>query len=219
MRVSLIYCTIFLLPFVKGEITCVICNVLIRNFLLLILCICFRLTKDDRIGKYKNRDLGFIGMCCKHCGGQPGYGRYFPGSFNSFLSGKNSENMVDHMLKECSACPDQLRSILSDLEERESQSKSKPPHGSRKRFFGHIWSQLRAYPSNSQQNGFVTGIDDNGNGSHDVSLSYEVAITESTSSRESGLEDERSLVKYMEVNSSKDDDQPQHILVSRKDEI
>ena len=30
------------------------------------------LTKDDRVGKYRQREEGFVGMCCKHCGGQPG---------------------------------------------------------------------------------------------------------------------------------------------------
>jgi len=28
------------------------------------------LTQDDRIGKMKNRELGFTGLCCKFCGGQ-----------------------------------------------------------------------------------------------------------------------------------------------------
>lgn len=103
------------------------------------------LAKDDRIGKYKNRRIGFVGMCCKHCGGQPGSGRYFPGSFNSFLSGKNAENIVDHMMKDCTACPPYVRSVLEALEEKERQMKLKPPHGSRKRFFFHIWTKLREY--------------------------------------------------------------------------
>jgi hypothetical protein len=30
-----------------------------------------RLTQADRVGCYKTRDIGFMGMCCKHCGGQP----------------------------------------------------------------------------------------------------------------------------------------------------
>lgn len=30
------------------------------------------LTKDDRVGKYRQREEGFVGMCCQHCGGQPG---------------------------------------------------------------------------------------------------------------------------------------------------
>lgn len=31
-----------------------------------------KLTPADRVGCYKNRTLNFVGMCCKHCGGQPG---------------------------------------------------------------------------------------------------------------------------------------------------
>jgi len=38
------------------------------------------LTQDDRVGKYRQREIGFVGMCCRHCGGHPGFGRYFPGS-------------------------------------------------------------------------------------------------------------------------------------------
>jgi hypothetical protein len=46
------------------------------------------LTVDDRIGKYKNRDLGYPGICCKYCekqqGQQPGFGRkYYTISFSS----------------------------------------------------------------------------------------------------------------------------------------
>lgn len=37
-----------------------------------------KLTQADRVGCYKNREIGFVGMCCKHCGGQPGFGRYYP---------------------------------------------------------------------------------------------------------------------------------------------
>jgi hypothetical protein len=28
-----------------------------------------RVTRQDRIGSYKNREVGFLGLCCKHCGG------------------------------------------------------------------------------------------------------------------------------------------------------
>jgi hypothetical protein len=101
------------------------------------------LTKEDR--KYKSRELGFTGLCCRHCGGQPGFGRYFPGSFNSFLSGKNSENMVEHIVKECSGINPQLKMIIGELEKRDKNSKSRPPHGSRKKFFFHIWTRLREY--------------------------------------------------------------------------
>lgn len=31
-----------------------------------------KLNQADRVGCYKNRELNFVGMCCKHCRGQPG---------------------------------------------------------------------------------------------------------------------------------------------------
>lgn len=42
-----------------------------------------RLAETDRVGCYKARDIGFLGLCCKHCDGQPGFGRYFPNSVRS----------------------------------------------------------------------------------------------------------------------------------------
>ena len=34
-----------------------------------------RLTIADKTGSYRKLELGFVGFCCKHCGGQPGFGR------------------------------------------------------------------------------------------------------------------------------------------------
>ena len=31
-----------------------------------------KLRSEDRFGNYKHRDIGFVGMACKHCGGLPG---------------------------------------------------------------------------------------------------------------------------------------------------
>ena len=42
-----------------------------------------QLAETDRVGCYKARDIGFLGLCCKHCDGQPGFGRYFPNSVRS----------------------------------------------------------------------------------------------------------------------------------------
>jgi hypothetical protein len=34
------------------------------------------LEHEDRVGLYKTRDIGFPGICCKHCLGVPGFGKY-----------------------------------------------------------------------------------------------------------------------------------------------
>jgi hypothetical protein len=118
--------------------------------MLLVTFVVYSLVEEDRIGKYKSRELGFTGICCKHCGGQPGCGRYFPGSFNSFLSGKNAENMVDHIVKECEMASPQLKLIIQRLENFDKTTKARPPHGSRKKFFFHIWTRLREYNNNKE---------------------------------------------------------------------
>lgn len=103
------------------------------------------LTVDDRIGKYKNRELGFPGLCCVHCGGQPGFGRYFPGSFDSFLNGTNCDSMVQHVKNECRICPDDIRGTMMKLHRDESKKQNRPAHGSRRQFFELIWSKLASY--------------------------------------------------------------------------
>lgn len=38
-------------------------------------CLPCVLTEDNRVGRYKHQERGYIGIMCKHCFGQPGYGR------------------------------------------------------------------------------------------------------------------------------------------------
>lgn len=104
------------------------------------------LIDDDRVGKYKHRKLGFAGMCCKHCGGHPGFGRYFPGSFDSFLNGKHCDGIVKHIASECRRCPMDVRELVVELERREALAgrQARPRYGSRKRFFAYVWEQLQS---------------------------------------------------------------------------
>ena len=119
------------------------------------------LTPDDRIGKYKNREIGFTGLCCQHCGGQPGFGRYFPGSYDSFLNGTNCAGIVKHIKSDCLSCPPRVRDIVTELSLVEAQEnlaaaappdaaesttttpQGRPRYGSRKRFFSYVWNKLR----------------------------------------------------------------------------
>ena len=127
------------------------------------------LTVDDRIGKMKQRPLGFTGLCCKFCGGQPGFGRYFPGSYDSFLNGTNCAGILRHVLQECTACPRRVRETVEQLQQDETNppnagtssdttttatTRSKksepvrPRYGSRKRFFSYVWNKLRYIDKN-----------------------------------------------------------------------
>ena len=116
------------------------------------------LTADDRIGKMKQRPLGYTGLCCKFCAGQPGFGRYFPGSYDSFLNGTNCTGIVRHIVQECTQCPTRVRETVEQLSRSDDDHANKtnvgggnnisepvrPRYGSRKRFFSYVWNKLRS---------------------------------------------------------------------------
>ena len=106
------------------------------------------LTQADRVGCYKSRDLGFVGMCCKHCGGQPGFGRYFPNSVRSLAQTTTSQTILKHIGSKCRFCPEETRNAVLELQRhqavREGLATGRPRYGSRKIFFQRVWARLHA---------------------------------------------------------------------------
>jgi hypothetical protein len=98
------------------------------------------------VGCYKSREIGFLGMCCKHCGGQPGFGRYYPNSVRSLAQTTTSQTILKHIGNKCRFCPAPIRNAVLELqrqqEEREGLSTGRPRYGSRKIFFQRVWSRL-----------------------------------------------------------------------------
>ena len=117
-----------------------------------------QLTQADRVGCYKSRDLGFIGMCCKHCNGQPGFGRYFPNSVRSLAQTTTSQTILKHIASKCRFCPPNVREAVVELQRQQtlkeaataagvaglSTENGRPRYGSRKIFFHRVWSRLHA---------------------------------------------------------------------------
>ena len=105
-----------------------------------------RLTIPDRVGCYKNRELGFLGMCCKHCGGQPGFGRYYPNSVRSLAQTTTSQTILKHVSLKCRYCPPEIRDAIQELQRqqaiREGAATGRPRYGSRKVFFQRVWTRL-----------------------------------------------------------------------------
>jgi len=108
------------------------------------------LTEADRVGCYKSRELGFTGMCCKHCGGQPGFGKYFPASVRSLAQTTTSQTILKHVGSKCRFCPPHVRQAVLELQRqqvaKEGSSSGRPRYGSRKVFFQRIWSRLHGEP-------------------------------------------------------------------------
>jgi hypothetical protein len=105
-----------------------------------------RLTHSDRVGCYKNREIGFLGMSCKHCGGQPGFGRYYPNSVRSLAQTTTSQTILKHIAGKCRFCPPHIRDAVLNLQQQANQcegiSSGRPRYGSRKIFFQRVWARL-----------------------------------------------------------------------------
>lgn len=105
-----------------------------------------KLTQADRVGCYKSRELGFTGMCCKHCGGQPGFGRYYPNSVRSLAQTTTSQTILKHIGNKCRFCPPSVRQAVLELQRqqtaKEGLAAGRPRYGSRKIFFQRMWARL-----------------------------------------------------------------------------
>lgn len=104
------------------------------------------LAASDRVGCYKTRPIGYLGMCCKHCNGQPGFGRYFPNSVRSLAQTTTSQTILKHIGNKCSFCPDHIRKAVLQLQHEQDQRESagRPRYGSRKVFFQRVWTRLHS---------------------------------------------------------------------------
>ena len=102
-----------------------------------------KFTEEDRIGCYKTRKVGFTGMCCKHCGGEPGFGRYFPNSVRSLAQTTTSQTIIKHISGKCKDCPAEVREIVLTLQRQQAATLGrKLRYGSRKIFFQRMWDRL-----------------------------------------------------------------------------
>jgi hypothetical protein len=105
-----------------------------------------KLTQADRVGCYKTREIGFTGMCCKHCGGQPGFGRYYPNSVRSLAQTTTSQTILKHVGGKCRFCPPHVRQALLELQRQQAAKEGiaagRPRYGSRKIFFQRVWARL-----------------------------------------------------------------------------
>jgi hypothetical protein len=116
-----------------------------------------KLTQADRVGCYKSREIGFVGMCCKHCGGQPGFGRYYPNSVRSLAQTTTSQTILKHITGKCRFCPPQVRQAVLELQRhqaaKEGMSSGRPRYGSRKIFFQRVWARLHGGKEDNEVEG------------------------------------------------------------------
>ena len=114
-----------------------------------------KLAQADRVGCYKTREIGFVGMCCLHCGGQPGFGRYYPNSVRSLAQTTTSQTILKHVGSKCRFAPPHIREAINELQRqqaaREGMSTGRPRYGSRKIFFQRVWARLHGEQEEDDQ--------------------------------------------------------------------
>ena len=120
-----------------------------------------RLEQMDKAGWYKDREIGFPGLCCKHCGGRPSSGRYFPKTGDNFLR-SSKHSIMRHLIELCTRCPDDVRSVLQQLQHKDAM-KADLNHadeavlGAGKNFHQLLW--VRLYKHYNVPHGYYEAID------------------------------------------------------------
>lgn len=97
-----------------------------------------RFTEADR-NKRRLKDVGCIGVECKHCAGQVDSRKFFWSSVNAVES--NFVSVHTHML-ECRMVPESLKNHLMDLKKLRKEQTAALRTGSQKAFFARVWQRL-----------------------------------------------------------------------------
>jgi hypothetical protein len=110
-----------------------------------------KLTISDQVGWYKNREIGFPGLCCKHCGGRPSFGRYFPSSARNFGQSTTIETIEGHLGLYCKECPEDIKKLVTKLqqidnsrrgEQLENGENNRESQNKRKKLYDLVWERL-----------------------------------------------------------------------------
>jgi hypothetical protein len=97
-----------------------------------------RFTEADR-NKRRLKDVGCIGVECKHCAGQVESRKFFWSSVNAVES--NFVSVHTHMM-ECRMVPEPLKERLAELKALRKEQTACLKIGSQKTFFARVWDRL-----------------------------------------------------------------------------
>jgi hypothetical protein len=106
-----------------------------------------RFTEADR-NKRRLKDVGCVGVECKHCAGQVDSRKFFWSSVNAVESNFVSVHM--HMM-ECKMIPEPLKEQLAELKILRKEQTAALKTGSQKAFFSRVWSRLHSDDKQQKQ--------------------------------------------------------------------
>ena len=114
-----------------------------------------RFTEADR-NKRRLKDVGCIGVECKHCAGQVDSRKFFWSSVSAVES--NFVSVHSHMF-ECRMVPQSLKDKLTELKQLRKEQTAKLMSGSQKAFFRRVWERLHEEePTDASMNEAVTSM-------------------------------------------------------------
>ena len=106
--------------------------------------------------------MPFHSFSLQHCGGQPGFGRYFPNSVRSLAQTTTSQTILKHIAGKCRFCPPHIRKAVLELQRQQAHKEhlttGRPRYGSRKIFFQRMWARLHG-PSDDGETAVVVEAD------------------------------------------------------------
>uniref|UniRef100_A0A7S1UQ83 Uncharacterized protein n=1 Tax=Grammatophora oceanica TaxID=210454 RepID=A0A7S1UQ83_9STRA len=105
-----------------------------------------RFTEADR-NKRRLKDVGCIGVECRHCAGQVESRKFFWSSVNAVES--NFVSVHTHMM-ECKQVPAELKTRLSELKGLRKEQTARLKTGSQKAFFQRVWTRLHTEEKTSE---------------------------------------------------------------------
>lgn len=96
---------------------------------------------DAASGNRKNNNVGvgFLGLCCRHCGGRP-KGSYFPTSSKNLQA--TPPTMSTHLLK-CTSCPDIIKRSLKLAKSKHKQDMIKMKSGAITSWYSEFWKRIQ----------------------------------------------------------------------------
>lgn len=99
-----------------------------------------RFTEADR-NKRRLKNIGCIGVECKHCSGQVDSRKFFWSSVNAVES--NFVSVHTHVM-ECKKVPQEFKDKLGELKKLRKEQTTALKTGSQKAFFSRVWDRLNA---------------------------------------------------------------------------
>jgi hypothetical protein len=100
-----------------------------------------RFTEADR-NKRRMKEVGCIGVECKHCVGQAESRKFFWSSANAVES--NFISVHTHLM-DCQYVPTTVKEKITELKGLRKEHSSKLKNGSQKAFFARVWTRLHEY--------------------------------------------------------------------------